>query len=304
MEKYDVVIIGGGAAGLTAAIYASRANLSTVFIEKGAPGGKIVRTSKIENWTGDKFVEGPDLAIRMFEHAQAFGAEYKYYPVVKIVSHSEFNHNITLANDEVINAKSIVIATGMIERVPTTVKNIDKFENRGVSYCAICDGPLFKNQVVAVIGGGNSAIEESVYLSSIAKHVYIFVRKPEELWAEKSLLEDVKKRHNMTIFTQGEILEINGDEQVDKMIVQINGQKKEMVVKAIFPYIGHNPVTGFVKNLNITDESGFIPTDEFMETKVKGIYAVGDVRKKEIRQIATAVSDGAIVGKILANRIS
>ncbi len=304
MEKFDVVIIGGGPAGLTAAIYASRANLSTVFIEKGAPGGKIVRTSKIENWTGDKLVEGPDLATRMYEHAKAFGAKYEYYGVVNIKSHSEFDHDVILSNDKIIKSKAVIIATGMVERVPMSVKNIQKFENRGVSYCAICDGPLFKGENVAVIGGGNSAIEEGVYLSSIAEHVYIFVRKPEELWAEKSLIADVKTRKNMTLFIHGEILEILGDQQVEKIHVKIDDKEKMLEVKAIFPYVGHNPVTDFVKDLGITDKTGFIPTNEFMETKVKGIYAIGDVRVKEIRQIATAVADGVIAGKILANRIS
>lgn len=303
IPHYDVAIIGGGPAGLTAAIYTSRANLSTIFFQKGAPGGKVAKTSKIENWTGDKMVEGFELAIRMQEHAEAFSAKYDHRAVKKVISRSEFDHELILVNEAKISAKAVIIATGMIERVPTTVKNIEKFENRGVSYCAICDGPLFKNQNVAVIGGGNSAIEESIYLSSIAKHVYIFIRKPEELWAEKAIIKDAQSRKNITIYTHGEICEIVENETMEKVIVKIDNQEKTMEINAIFPYIGQKPVTDFVSELNITDDKGFIPTDEYMETNKKGIYAIGDVRAKEIRQIATAVSDGVIAGKILANRV-
>lgn len=244
----------------------------------------------------------------MHEHAETFGAIYDYHFVDKIISNGEFDHYLVLENQEKIAAKAVIIATGMIERVPTNIKNIEKFENHGVSYCAICDGPLFKNENVAVIGGGNSAIEEGVYLSSIAKHVYIFVRKPEELWAEKAILDDAQKRDNITIYTNGEILEIREDSKqpkltIGKILVKIAEQEKTMEVKAIFPYIGQKPMTDFISDLKIVDDNGFIPTDQYMETRIKGIYAIGDVRAKEIRQNGTAVGDGVIAGKILANRV-
>lgn len=303
MEKQDVVIIGGGPAGLTASVYTSRANLKTLFIEKGAPGGKMVKTFKIENWSGDISVSGPELSMRMFNHAKAYGGNYKYGDVVEIVSHSEFDHEVVLASGERIATKAVVIATGMVERIPESIKGIHEFENRGVSYCVICDGPIFKGKNMAIIGGGNAAIEEAQFAAQFANHVYVFVRNEKELIADKATIAQLRAKENVTILINAEINEIIGDSAIEKVLVTVEGVQKEMDIQAIFPYIGQVPVSNFAKSLGITDERGFIPTDDFMETKVKGIYAVGDIRKKEIRQISTAVADGTIAGKILANRI-
>lgn len=303
MEKQDVVIIGGGPAGLTASVYTSRANLKTLFIEKGAPGGKMVKTFKIENWSGDISVSGPELSMRMFNHAKAYGGNYKYGDVVEIVSHSEFDHEVVLASGERIATKAVIIATGMVERIPESIKGIHEFENRGVSYCVICDGPIFKGKNMAIIGGGNAAIEEAQFAAQFANHVYVFVRNEKELIADKASIEQLKAKANATIMIGAEINEIIGESAIEKVKVTVDGVQKEMDIQAIFPYIGQVPVSSFAKSLGITDERGFIPTDDFMETKVKGIYAVGDIRKKEIRQISTAVADGTIAGKILANRI-
>ena len=298
--KYDVVVIGGGPAGLTAALYAGRANKKTVFIEKGAPGGKMVTTNLIENWTGDISVNGADLSMRMFEHAKK-ESDYKYGDVVSIQTNGPKEHIISIASGDTITAESVIIATGTIERVPADVVNIEKFIGNGVSFCAICDGPIFRNKPVAVIGGGNSAAEESVYLSSIANEVHIFVRKP-EMRADKSIVEELTNKKNVFIHYNTVMNEIIGDKAVNKVIVTENGEKKEYDVDAVFPYIGLDAVSGFVSNLGVTDENGYILTDEGMETTVKGIFAVGDVRKKAIRQISTAVADGAIAGKLIANR--
>lgn len=299
--EYDVVIIGGGPAALTAAVYASRSNLSVLFIEKGAPGGKMVKTFKIENWTGDREVSGPELSMRMFKHSQAFGAKYKYGEVVDIKTISDKEHHVLLASKESIKAKAVIIATGMVERIPEEIKGILEFENRGVSYCAICDGPIFKDKPVAFIGGGNAAIEEAIFATQFASHVYVFVRN--KIKADEKSVSDLKEKNNVTILLNSNIKEILGKNEVEKIIVSINGEEKEMPISAVFPYVGQLPVTDFLKHLNILDANGFIITDEYMQTKIKGVYAIGDVRKKEIRQIATAVADGAIVGKILANRL-
>ncbi len=303
MEKQDVVIIGGGPAGLTASVYTSRSNLKTLFIEKGAPGGKMVKTFKIENWSGDVSVSGPDLSMRMFSHAKAYGGNYKYGEVTNIVSNSEFDHVLELASGEKIQAKAVVIATGMVERVPESIKGIHEFENKGVSYCIICDGPLFKGKNIAVIGGGNSAIEESQFAAQFSKHVYVFVRSEKDLIADKSTIDQLKAKENVTILLNAEITELVGGSSIEYVKAIVNGQLQDFDVQAVFPYVGQIPVSNFAKSLNITDERGYIPTDEFMETSTKGIYAIGDIRKKEIRQIATAASDGTIVGKILANRL-
>ena len=302
MEKYDVAIIGAGPAGLTAAVYASRANLNTLFIDCDAPGGKMVKTAKIENWSGDISVDGPDLSMRMFDHAKAYGAKHKYGLVKTIKSLGKFNKIIELDSGDQIEAKAIIIATGMIETVPTWITNVRKFENKGVSYCAICDGPLFKNQDVIVIGGGNSAIEEATYLATIASHVYLIVKYG--IQADKKVLAELEKRTNVSIHHDSEVLSLNGTDKLESADVNLNGDKKTLKIAAFFPYIGQTPVADFIKHLNITKANGFIETNEDMETKVENIFAVGDIRHKNIRQISTAVADGTIAGKIVANRIT
>ena len=301
MEKVDIAIIGAGPAGLTAAIYASRAGLTITFIEKGAPGGKVVKTSKIENWTGDLSVEGPDLALRMFEHAKKSGASYKYGEVTDILSKSKQNHEIILKSGQTIKAKQVIIATGMFEKIPENIKGIRQYENRGVSYCAICDGPLFKNKNTAIIGGGNSAIEEAAYLAQFSKEVFVFVRS--KIRADKKLIDDLSLKKNVKIFLKSQIKEIKGEKNVQEIIADIEGKNKVLKVSGIFPYIGLKPATSFIKNKNILDETGFVITDENMETKIPGLFAVGDVRSKHVRQIATAASDGVISAKVLINRL-
>lgn len=301
-EIYDVIIIGAGPAGLSAAIYASRGDLSTVFIEKGAPGGKLVSQSKIENWLGDKSIHGADLALRFYQHSTQFGAKYKYGQVVEIKSHSEFDKEVILANGTSVKGKSVVIATGMVERVPHWIKNIENYEHKGVSYCAICDGPLFGKNPTGVIGGGNSAVEEGAFLSSVASEVHLFV-KDDKLIAEPLLVKELKEKENVKIYYNTEIIELHGENTLESATIRENGVEKNIKINSLFPFIGLLPVTDFAKDLNILNERGFVKVDHFMESSVKGIYAIGDVIEKDIRQIATAVADGSIVGKILTNRI-
>ncbi|UWD34076.1 NAD(P)/FAD-dependent oxidoreductase [Mesomycoplasma molare] len=303
MEKvYDVVIIGAGPAGLTAAIYASRGNLSVAIIEKGAPGGKMVMQSKIENWPGDKVVMGADLALRMYEHALEYGAEHLYGEVEKVVSISEFEKEVHLKNNKIIKAKSVVVASGMNERKPMDVEGILDFEHRGVSYCAICDGPLFGKNPSIIIGGGNSAVEEGAFLSSIASEVHVFVRD-DKFNAEPRLVEELMNKKNVKVHFNSKVLKLMGTNSLEKALVEIDGKEQEIEAASLFPYIGFIPATAFLKDLNILEPNGLLKVDEFKETKEKGIYAIGDVIVKEIRQIATATSDGTIVGKILTNRL-
>uniref|UniRef100_A0A2C9LK21 FAD/NAD(P)-binding domain-containing protein n=1 Tax=Biomphalaria glabrata TaxID=6526 RepID=A0A2C9LK21_BIOGL len=241
--------------------------------------------------------------MRMFNHAKTYGGKYKYGEVKNIISNGEFDHEIELASGEKIQTRSVVIATGMVERIPESIKGIHEFEHKGVSYCVICDGPLFKGKNIAIIGGGNAAIEEAQFAAQFANHVYVFVRTEKDLIADKISVEQLKQKENVTLLINAEINELIGSSNVEKVIATINGESKEMDIEGVFPYIGQVPVSAFAKSLGITDERGYIPTDESMETKVKGIYAIGDIRKKDIRQIATAASDGTIVGKILANRL-
>lgn len=302
-EQYDVVIIGAGPAGLTCAIYASRGNLKTLFIDKGAPGGKVTSTFKIENWPGDTSVKGFELAKRMFDHAQSFGAKHKFGNVTKIVSHSEFDHEVHLEGGLIYQTKAVVIATGMLNRIPKEVTNIEVFENRGVSYCVICDGPFYKDQPAAIIGGGNSAFEEAIYLASVASEVNIFVREAQPI-AEAITVDQVAKIANIKVFYNAQVLALNGQTNLESIDVKINDQVQTFMIKHLYPYIGFNPSTQFLANLNLkTNSQGFIEVDENLQTSIKGIYAIGDVINKNIRQIGTAVNDGTIVGKILANKI-
>ena len=299
MELYDVAIIGGGPAGMTASVYTSRSNLKTVFIEKGAPGGKMVYTAKIENWSGYTFIQGADLALKMFEHAQAFGGKYQYGDVSKIEDGDV--KTIIMTDGTKLQAKAVIIATGMKDTVPDDIKGIDQYEHKGVSYCATCDGPLYKGQDVAIIGGGNSAIEEASYLSSVAGKVYVFVRN--KMRAEAKVIEELRAKENVEIKLGAKITEIKGDGEVQKIAVNDNGKEYELDCSAIFPYIGAKPNTSFVSEFDIFNENGYIKVDEHMETKVKNIFAAGDVIDKAVRQIGTAVNDGIIAAKKIIERI-
>lgn len=247
MEKvYDVVIIGAGPAGLTAAIYASRGNLSVAIIEKGAPGGKMVMQSKIENWPGDKVVMGADLALRMYEHALEYGAEHLYGEVEKVVSISEFEKEVHLKNNKIIKAKSVVVASGMNERKPMDVEGILDFEHRGVSYCAICDGPLFGKNPSIIIGGGNSAVEEGAFLSSIASEVHVFVRD-DKFNAEPRLVEELMNKKNVKVHFNSKVLKLMGTNSLEKALVEIDGKEQEIEAASLFPYIGFIPATAFLE---------------------------------------------------------
>ncbi|MGY6172422.1 NAD(P)/FAD-dependent oxidoreductase [Candidatus Mycoplasma pogonae] len=304
MEKeFDVIIIGGGPAALTAAVYASRGDLKVAYIEKRAPGGKLVYQSKIENWPGDKMIEGYQLALRMYEHSKEFGAKHLFGKVVNIISNGEFDKEVVLESGEVLRAKAVVIASGMVERRPKWIENALEFEHRGVSYCAICDGPLYGKNPTAVIGGGNSAVEESAFLASIASEVYVFV-KDDKFNAEPALIRELEEKKNVHIFFNSEITKLEGDGKLEKAIANVNGEVKEFKINSLFPFIGQLPSTNFAKDLGILDERGFVKVNKLMETSVPGIYAIGDVTVKDIRQITTAVADGSIVGKILTNRIT
>ncbi len=298
---FDVVIIGAGPAGLTCAIYASRGNLKVAFIDKGAPGGKMTSTYKIENWSGEEEIKGYELSQKMLNHALKLGSKHIYGNVVKIENKSEFEHYVYLENNQIIKCKSIVIASGMENKKPLIPK-LDFYNNKGVSYCVICDAPFYKNKPAAIIGGGDSAFEEGIYLSSIASNVYIFIRKSTPK-AEPIMVEEAKKLSNIKIIYNAEIVELFGGEQLEKVKYIENGEEKMMEINHLYPYIGFLPTNHFAKHLDIFDKDGFIITNDAMETNIKGLYAIGDIRQKNIRQIVTAASDGAIAGKTLTNKI-
>ncbi|OTA88022.1 thioredoxin-disulfide reductase [Limosilactobacillus reuteri] len=290
-KQYDVVIIGAGPGGMTAAMYASRANLSVLMLDRGIYGGNLNNTAEIENYTGFKSVKGPELAQQMYEGATQFGAEYAYGTVTKVDLDGDLK-KITTDMDETYTAKAVVIATGSDQR-HLNVPGEEEFGGRGVSYCAVCDGAFFKEKHLIVVGGGDAAVEEGVYLTQLASKVTVLVRR-DELRAEAMNNDKIEFVYNTSV------TEIVGDDiKVTGVKTHNNktGEDGEMAADGVFIYVGNFPMTAAFKNLDILDDQGWVKTDERMRTAVPGIFAIGDVRETPLRQVATAVGDGAIAGQ-------
>lgn len=300
-EVYDVIIIGSGPAGLTCAIYAARGNLNVCIVDKGAPGGKMTSTYQIENWSGEVNIKGYELSQKMLNHVKALGVKNIFGQVSQIEHHSEFEHYTYLDNGKIIQSKAIVIATGMINKKPN-IAHFESYEHKGVSYCVVCDASFYKGKPAAIIGGGDSAFDEAIYLASIASQVYIFVRKPEAK-AESKLIEDVKKIKNIEVLYNAKIVELIGQDQLEQVRYIQNDKEYVKEINHLYPYIGFLPSNQFVHDQSIFDQNGFIKTNENMETEIPGLFAIGDIRPKSVRQIVTAAADGAIAGKVLTNKI-
>mgnify|MGYP001279845357 FL=1 len=289
---YDCLVIGAGPGGLTAAIYCSRANLKVAVLEKLMPGGQVASTYKIDNYPGVPEVSGVDLALKMFDQATALGVEYLPMEVIGIKKEKDIF--LVKTNDQTLKAKTVIVATGTKNR-KLHVEGEEKYLGRGISFCAICDGSFYQGQDVLVVGGGNSALEESLYLSSIVKQVYI-INITDEPTAFKNVQDKVKKTKNIKVFNNSEVIAFEGDDTLKEVKVK-NLKTKEVTsfkVNGCFEYIGHIPNTDFLKDLGILNKYGYIVVDERKETKVKGLFGVGDVIDKEIRQITTATGDGTI----------
>ena len=292
----DLIIIGAGPAGLSAFLYATRAGAEVLMLDAGAPGGKLNVSAEIENWPGQKKKTGPELAYEMYEHALSFGGEQAYGEVTKVIDYGDYKEVIT--TDQSYEAKNVLIATGTKER-KMGIPMEEELTGHGVSYCAVCDGPFFKGDEVAVVGGGNSALEEAIYLTKFAKKVHLIVRR-DVFRADKIIQDHVQANDKIEIhFLKKPHHLIAKDNKVAAIALEDSktGEVSELAVKGVFPFVGLDPITDFVKDLGITDERGYIITNELMETSVKGIYAAGDVRQKVLRQVVTATNDGAIVGQ-------
>lgn len=291
-DIYDVVIIGAGPAGMTAAVYASRANMKTAMIERGIPGGQMANTEDVENFPGFSHILGPDLSTKMFEHSKKFGAEYLYGDVKGIEADGKYK-KILLGNNE-IKTKSVIIATGAIHK-ELGVNGEKEFAGRGVSYCAVCDGAFFKEKELIVVGGGDSAVEEGVFLTRFAKKVTIIHRR-DKLKAQKILQEKAFNNPKIQFVWNTEVEEIQGDTKVKKVILKNRGtgEVSEHPADGVFIYVGMNPLSDPFKDSGVLNEDGYINTTEYMETCVEGIFAAGDIREKELRQIVTATGDGSI----------
>jgi len=290
MKVYDLIIIGAGPAGMTASIYAKRANLDVLLMEKSAPGGQMISTAEIENYTGAGKVSGVDLAMKMFEHVQSLGVETMFEEVVKVYDLGSVKEVVTPS--QTLQTKAVLITAGANPRT-LGVKGEDDYAYRGISWCAICDGPLYKDKRVLVVGGGNSAVEESLFLSNIASHITI-VQNLDRLTADPKAVSLLMKTPNVDIIFNAKVISFNGDDALKSVDVETKDGVKSIEVDGVFEYIGLTPVSDFVSHLGITNEAGYIVVNSNMETKVKGIFSAGDVNQKQIRQVVTATSDGAI----------
>ena len=292
---YDIFIIGAGPAGMTAAIYGSRANYSTAMIDKDAPGGKLIKTAEIENWTGFKKVTGPDLALDMYGHSTAFGAKHLYGNVVEMID--EGNHKrIILEDGKQYLAKAVIIATGTKER-EMGIPGEKELYGTGISYCAICDGAFYKDKEVVVIGGGNSALEESIYLTKFASKVTIIYRGEEFKKAEATTVDKVHANDKIKIILQATPKSIEKYGEGIKLTYTQSGEDKIIQASCVFPFIGLIPETQFVKDTSVLTEAKYVDADESTITKIPGVFVSGDVRNKKIRQISTAVGDGTVAAQ-------
>lgn len=296
----DVIIVGAGPAGLTSALYTSRAGLDVMILEKAAPGGKVFITDEVENYPGFEKIKGRDLANKMKESSLAFGAKYEYGDVERIEP-TDHDTYIVKTNMAEYETRAVIIATGTINR-HLGIEGEEELQGKGVSYCAICDGNFFKDQDVAVVGGGNSALEEALYLADICKSVTLIHRR-NQFRAEQYTVDKVLNTDNINVIYDSVVDEIIGDDLVSGLKIHNvkTNEASELNVKAIFIYVGLIPVTNYFENLGITDEANNIEVDHNMRTKMKYIYGAGDVTNKELRQITTAVSDGSIAAQSAIN---
>jgi thioredoxin reductase (NADPH) len=299
---YDVIIIGAGPAGMTAAVYASRANLATVMLERGIPGGQMANTEEVENYPGFDHILGPDLSTKMFEHAKKFGAEYAYGDVKEIIDGKEYK--VIKTGSKEFKTRAIIITTGAQYKA-LGVPGEKELSGKGVSYCAVCDGAFFKNKELVVVGGGDAAVEEAVYLTKFASKVTIIHRR-DDLRAQKILQDRAFANEKVEFIWSHVVKEINEEKGKVGSVTLVNkkdGSEREFKTDGAFIYIGMLPINAPFLNLGITNEEGYVETNEDMETKIPGIYAAGDIREKMLRQIVTATGDGSIAAQTAASYV-
>ena len=292
---YDIIIIGGGPAGLSAGLYAARSKKKTLIIEKGIEGGQIAETTNVENYPGIDAIDGVELGKRMADQAKKFGAEI----VMDEVEDIELEGKVKKIKGHVdsYEAKAVIIATGASPR-EIGAPGEKEYKGRGVSYCSTCDAAFYEDETVYVVGGGDSAVQEAIFITNFAKKVYIIHRR-DELRASKVLQEKAFKNDKIDFIWNTTVKEIKGDKIVNEMILKDTKTGEERSIKAddpfgIFVFIGYVPKTDMFKGkVDLTDD-GYIKTDEEMRTNVLGVFAAGDIRKKTVRQVVNAAGDGAV----------
>lgn len=292
-NEYDVIIIGAGISGMTSAIYLKRYNINILLLEESIPGGQISKASLIENYPGIKKIDGVSFSMNLLEQINNLNIEIRYEKVNEITNEEEFK--IVKTNNNKFISKKVIIATG---RTPKKLLEKDEeYIGKGLSYCATCDGMLFKEKNVIVVGGGNSALEESLYLSNVCKKVTI-INRSNSLRADDILIKKIKEKDNVEILYNSSIKQIECDDQIKSVI--LNSDDK-IECEGIFIYIGLIPNIPNIKNLKL--ENGYIVVDKNQMTNIDGIYAIGDVTKKDLYQLITAASEGAIAANHIKNNI-
>lgn len=289
-KEYHTIIIGAGVAGMTAALYLKRAGINVLLIEKEAPGGQVIKTAKIENYPGILEIEGPELAMKMYEQVTKLEVPF-LFEEVKIVEKKQEKITVTTSNEQ-LSCQNLIIATGREPR-KLGIENEEKLTGKGISWCAICDGPLYRNKDVAVIGGGRAAVEEAIYLSKLCNKVTLIHRK-NSFRAEEPLVDDLKSRSNIEVITPDNVVKfVPRDGKLDKLVLESG---KELMVDGCFEFIGQVPMTEVFRPLGIVNPTtNYIEVDENLQTAISNIYACGDCLDKDLYQIVTACSEGAIV---------
>lgn len=291
-KVYDVIIAGAGPAGMTAAVYTSRANMNTLMIEKGIPGGQMAKTEDIENYPGYESIIGPELSKRMFEHSKKFGAEYLRGNIETVKE--VYPYKAVVIDGKEILTKSFILATGAKHR-KIGIPGEEELSGYGVSYCAVCDGAFFEDQELVVVGGGDSAVEEAIFLTRFASKVTIIHRR-DQLRSQQIIQKRAFENEKIEFIWNHTVEEVLGDGLVTGVQIKdkYTGEKTIFSCNGIFIYIGMDPISDCVKDLGITNKNGYVEVDERMRTKVRGVFSAGDVNEKMLRQVITATGDGSV----------
>lgn len=294
---YDIIIIGAGVAGLTSAIYGLRANKKVLVLEKRSYGGQIIESNEVDNYPGVSKINGFDFATNIYNQVIELGGDIKYEEVIKI---TEDKHVVTVENDYV--AGSVILATGVSSK-KLGLENEDKLVGSGISYCATCDGNFYKNKIVMVVGGGNTALEEAIYLSNICKKVYL-VHRRDSFRGEENLLNILNSKENVEIIYNSEVIKINGNEFLESVIIENKlKEQEEIELNGLFIAIGKVPNNDIFKDIVNLDQLGYVKSSDCTTNK-DFIFVAGDTRQKELRQLVTATSDGALAATLAINYLN
>lgn len=287
---YDIIIVGGGPGGLTSGLYGARAELNTLLLEKYLPGGQIANTEDVEDYPGFEHISGPELASKMTEHAKKFGLKIESEEVEEVYCKGDVR--VVKTDERELTAKAVIIATGGSPN-KLKVPGEEEFSGKGVSYCAICDGAFFRDQVIAVVGGGDAAVEEAMFLTKFGSKV-ILIHRRDELRAQKIIRTRAFANDKLEFIWDSVVEEINGDTKIQSLGLKNvkTGEKSTLDVGALFIFIGFVPNSNLIREAVRKDQGGYYVTDDRMQTSVAGIFAIGDVRAQLVRQITNAVGDG------------